>query len=573
MSDSATMLEAFKFIESAAADDDPDTEEALKGFDFLASPEELDGSEPRSGEDSGEWGEIGRMVEKGLSARKVLRSHNQPQFPLLITKPAQNTETGQIGLLLTNNCDPLKHFLIQNPDHLQDLAWHRPVSGLGSLLNDMLANLRDTEELPPMQPALSPPCRPSVPRLNEHEVGSLRVHRLRLDGSQKLQNIISKSLFSLMITSQITNNTDALRKTWNPKFTLRSHFDSVRSLAFHPVEPVLVTASEDHTLKLCAALDVEPIFTFRAHSGAVLSVTMSSSGDQCFSGGVDGTIQSWNMPSPNIDPYDSYGTTLRSFLVKLLLLIDNWFLHPLHPAAEASILRGALCGHTDSVWGLVYSSVHHRLLSCSADGTVRLWNAADISPALAVFNEDGDLGVANSVDLVSSDPAYMVTSFDTGHIGLFNMETQQLFLTFDSAGPPGTTTDPQLLLSDISEKFRSLKPRMDVIDLIFIGDNSVTLLFTESPCKINQVLSHPTLPITITAQEDRHIQFFDNNTGGASPRHDCSIRLWNMESKTCIQEFTAHRKKFDESIHDVAFHPTKCYIGSAGADALAKVFV
>lgn len=42
-------------------------------------------------------------------------------------------------------------------------------------------------------------------------------------------------------------------------------------------------------------------------SGAVLCVTMSSSGEQCFSGGVDGTIQSWNTPNPNIDPYDSYG--------------------------------------------------------------------------------------------------------------------------------------------------------------------------------------------------------------------------------------------------------------------------
>lgn len=51
-------------------------------------------------------------------------------------------------------------------------------------------------------------------------------------------------------SSQITNNKDALRKTWNPKFTLRSHFDSIRSLAFHPQEPVLVTASEDHTLKM-----------------------------------------------------------------------------------------------------------------------------------------------------------------------------------------------------------------------------------------------------------------------------------------------------------------------------------
>lgn len=49
---------------------------------------------------------------------------------------------------------------------------------------------------------------------------------------------------------QIGNNTDAMRKTWNPKFTLRSHFDGIRALTFHPVEPVLVTASEDHTLKM-----------------------------------------------------------------------------------------------------------------------------------------------------------------------------------------------------------------------------------------------------------------------------------------------------------------------------------
>ena len=55
--------------------------------------------------------------------------------------------------------------------------------------------------------------------------------------------------------------------------------------------------------------------------------------------------------------------------------------------------------------------------------------------------------------------------------------------------------------------------------------------------------------------------------------HDCSIRLWNLENKTCVQEITSHRKKFDESIFDVAFHPSKPFIASAGADALAKVFV
>uniref|UniRef100_A0A669BVQ0 Striatin n=1 Tax=Oreochromis niloticus TaxID=8128 RepID=A0A669BVQ0_ORENI len=509
VSDSATMLEAFKFIESAAAEfsdedededsegrdktildlkhsstpssttsdlsDDPDTEEALKGFDFLASPDELDGSpESRSGEDSGEWekeeqsplGEMAWDVDQGLIAQ--------------LKEQYRKERKGKKGVKKAMTFLPSsgKSFILGRVDEAVSNEL-----GLGELAGLTVAN---------------------------------EAEGLMYD---------------------IANNKDALRKTWNPKFTLRSHFDSVRSLAFHPVEPVLVTASEDHTLKLwnlqktapakkCAALDVEPIYTFRAHSGAVLCVTMSSSGEQCFSGGVDGTIQSWNTPNPNIDPYDSY---------------------------EPSVLRGALCGHTDAVWGLVYSSAHRRLLSCSADGTVRLWNAADTSPSLAVFNEQG---VPTSVDLVSSEPAHMVTSFATGHIGLFNMETQQLVLILQSAGPPGTTTN-----------------------------------------SINKVLSHPTLPISITAQEDRHIQFFDNNTGKLihsmvahldavtslavdpnglylmSGSHDCSIRLWNMESKTCIQEFTAHRKKFEESIHDVAFHPTKCYIGSAGADALAKVFV
>ncbi|XP_078089828.1 striatin-3 isoform X3 [Mustelus asterias] len=336
-------------------------------------------------------------------------------------------------------------------------------------------------------------------------------------------------------------NKDAFRKTWNPKYTLRSHFDGVRALAFHPVEPVLVTASEDHTLKLwnlqktvpakkSTSLDVEPIYTFRAHIGPVLSLAISSNGEQCFSGGIDATIRCWNMPSPNVDPYDTY---------------------------DPSVILNTLVAHTDAVWGLSFSGIKNRLLSCSADGTIRLWNPTEKSPCLSTYNAEGENGIPTSVDFVGDDPAHVLGSFNSGNTVIYDMQTSQ----------------PLVMLASQVDAASPLANQ------------------------INRVVSHPTLPVTITAHEDRHIKFFDNKTGKLihamvahldavtslavdpngiylmSGSHDCSIRLWNLDSKTCVQEITAHRKKCDESIYDVAFHPSKAYIASAGADALAKVFV
>uniref|UniRef100_G3QDE1 Cell cycle autoantigen SG2NA n=1 Tax=Gorilla gorilla gorilla TaxID=9595 RepID=G3QDE1_GORGO len=459
LTDSASVLDNFKFLESAAADfsdededddvdgreksvidastivrkkalpdsgEDRDTKEALKEFDFLVTSEEGD-NESRSAGDGTDW-----------------EKEDQCLMP-----EAWNVDQGVITKLKEQYKKERKGKKgVKRPNR--------------SKLQDMLANLRDVDELPSLQPSVGSPSRPSSSRLPEHEINRAdEVEALTFPPSSGKSFIMGadEALESELglgelagltvaneadsLTYDIANNKDALRKTWNPKFTLRSHFDGIRALAFHPIEPVLITASEDHTLKMwnlqktapakkSTSLDVEPIYTFRAH-----------------------------------------------------------------------------------------------------------------------------LGIPASVDLVSSDPSHMVASFSKGYTSIFNMETQQRILTLESN--VDTTAN--------------------------------------SSCQINRVISHPTLPISITAHEDRHIKFYDNNTGKLihsmvahleavtslavdpnglylmSGSHDCSIRLWNLESKTCIQEFTAHRKKFEESIHDVAFHPSKCYIASAGADALAKVFV
>lgn len=42
---------------------------------------------------------------------------------------------------------------------------------------------------------------------------------------------------------------------------------------------------------------------------------------------------------------------------------------------------------------------------------------------------------------------------------------------------------------------------------------------------INKVVSHPTLPVTITAHEDKHIKFYDNKSGRCLEYHQCSAGI------------------------------------------------
>uniref|UniRef100_A0AAY4CVV1 Striatin N-terminal domain-containing protein n=1 Tax=Denticeps clupeoides TaxID=299321 RepID=A0AAY4CVV1_9TELE len=337
---------------------------------------------------------------------------------------------------------------------------------------------------------------------------------------------------------QLQDSREDLKKTWSPRFTLRSHFDAIRALTFHPSQAVLLTGSEDGTLKLWnlnkamhskknAALDVEPIYTFRAHSGAVLSLAMGEEGESCYSGGLDGIVRCWKIPDLNVDPYDNYD-----------------------PGIESSVLSG----HEDSVWGLAYSASLRRLASCSADGTVRIWDPHNSAPCQSVFNKEKEHGTPTSVAFVNSDPSQVVVSFDGGETLLYDLNTEQSIMALESQTKDGSEL-------------------------------------------INCVVSHPSTPVSITAHENRTIRFLDNKSGKVvhsmvahldavtclttdpkgtyliSGSHDCSVRLWMLESRTCVQEITAHRKKHDEAIHDVAFHPSQPFIGSAGADALAKIFV
>lgn len=77
------------------------------------------------------------------------------------------------------------------------------------------------------------------------------------------------------------------------------------------------------------------------------------------------------------------------------------------------------------------------------------------------------------MDFVRDEPNRVVASYSSSHCVIFDTET----------GKP--TTRLEASLEGVNSNAR----------------------------QINKIVCHPTLPLTITAHEDRHIRFWDNNSG------------------------------------------------------------
>lgn len=511
--------------------DDSETEDALKEFSFLSNEPSEDSED---GSDGTDWNvdqaQLNKLTEQYKKDRKSTKNAKQQNqvanMPGGAQRPNKATLQAMIMIANLNENNSENETDTTNSAKLPNTADSNVTSNTSG--NNQL-NFSNSTKL-----FLEEDGFGTESNLGELSRISVNNSNLNLSGVND-ETIIDQTLSKKSITN---------------KFSLRGHFDSVRCLAFHPTESALVTGSEDQTIKLWnldkssisnkknSNADIESVYTFRKHSSSVLSVVLSSNGDYMLSAGLDSQIHLWNMPNfETIDQYDAY---------------------------SPSIYVKSLNGHTDAIWNMVL--VDNTLVSISADSTIRVWKPFGIDEldetnctATKILNESKQEGVPTSIDFINNEKSWVVTSFESTHHNIYDLETSKVICKLDYSDSSANTFCYKVLSQPES-----------------------------SNCSSSLIVS---------AHEDKKIRFFDINSGKLvhsmvahqdactdlaidptnsyllSASHDCSLRLWNLDNKNCIQEMTAHRKKNDESINCIAFHPTKPYIASGGADAIVKIYV
>ncbi|KAI0048232.1 striatin-3 [Auriscalpium vulgare] len=342
-------------------------------------------------------------------------------------------------------------------------------------------------------------------------------------------------------------------KVWSTKRTLRNHLDAVRAIAFHPNELCLATGGDDCTVKIWRmdvtglassaarpVTEVEPQLTLRGHSASITRLIIAPSRQLLYSASSDSTIRVWALPP-------AAHTTYAPF--------------------DSSRLRGELIGHTDAVWDLALVRDESTLISGGAEGSVKVWDVSGpaggslrLSWTYNGLEFDGeereDLPGVTAVEAVKVDLKKVAVAYQNASIKIFDIEHGK---------------ELTRLTSELS------------------ADGIVA--------QVNSIVSHPTMPLLVTGHEDKYIRVFDISTGQCtysmpahldgvtslsidasgfslvSGGHDCSIRFWDiLGSKACIQEVTSHRKKANEGVLDVQFHPSLPFMASAGADGIVKLY-
>ena len=247
------------------------------------------------------------------------------------------------------------------------------------------------------------------------------------------------------------------------------------------------------------------------HAGAVITVTISPSGQVLASGGADRRIILWNMQS---------GTRL-------------------HTIEGRSLLNNS--GHGDRVNALCFTPDGSALVSGSDDGTIKLWDLSERTLISTLSSSEWRI----SAIAISPDGSLLVSGGDNGVIEFWDLERgefiERIWKHKDRISDLCISPDGKALLSSSA-------------------DHSIRLWDLRTADLINTFHGHRDRIGAMTVSFDWQIMVSGSDDG--------ELTFWDLTHATPIKTLLAHK----DAIHCIAASPTSMLFASAGDDTSVQIW-
>eukprot|EP01022_Parablepharisma_sp_SALTPOND_P029272 TRINITY_DN72_c0_g1_i1.p1 TRINITY_DN72_c0_g1~~TRINITY_DN72_c0_g1_i1.p1 ORF type:complete len:454 (-),score=58.54 TRINITY_DN72_c0_g1_i1:121-1482(-) len=298
---------------------------------------------------------------------------------------------------------------------------------------------------------------------------------------------VTRVLFHPVYSLLVSASEDATIKVWDmetgkPEKSLKGHTGTVNHLAFNATGTMLASCSSDITVKLWNFQTFECIKTLHGHEHNVTGVAFLSSGDHIVSASRDKTIKLWEVSS---------GFCVRTFT-----------------------------GHDEWVRKVVVHPTQPLMISCSQDQTAILW---DLTDAATSGQAKGSL---------AANPTKIILQQLSGHENVI----ETVAFSNENAGR-------------VIEKSEYYNKAMYAASLTVNGEEekSETKLSLE---KLKKKTKEPAKLFIATGARDK------------------LIKLWDAKEGRLVSTFIGH----DNWVREVLFHPNGKYLLSVSDDKSVRVW-
>lgn len=265
-------------------------------------------------------------------------------------------------------------------------------------LADIPCNAETPKNTRPMPTALGDPAQPNVQTypLNEYVHAGLckRLPALHATYTGHTGSVLSVN-FNLDGNLLVSGSNDTTVKVWDTKtgaclHTLHGHNARVESTLFSPDGELIVSGSIDGTIKIWHTKTGDCLHTLREHKDRICSIAFSPDGTLFATGSADKTVKIW--------------LTHKAACIQTLFGHKTWVETVAFNRAGTTVASGS-GDERIKLWNVKTGTCTHTMLTRPADllpdgrprlyeGRPRLW----VKVALVAFNRDGTTVTSISTD-------------------------------------------------------------------------------------------------------------------------------------------------------------------------------